>query len=568
MQWNRPGLMALMAAALPATGDTAPSLPLSADAAPAWRWSVSGAATAGIGVRASAQSPYLRPGGGNNGDDGDLNYARGDVFSAVLKGTAWADLTRANGDGLAIAAMAWHDDNLLHHGVLQGNIPNRYVPGAALSDAGFDRDARFQGANLLYAYAHGGGGTAIAWRAGLIAMDSGAEFSFPGGLRNIEIRNQPGASRPGALPGEGAVPFWGGSAQWRLAPSLQLYGYWQLRPEHSVSSACGTFWSSADYRAAGCDKVFYANKLTQQQYLDAGAYFGRGADLTPARRPDEGGLGLRYDAAPLATRFTAFLAHYSARDSFIDSYKANKLGPASGGQYVLEYPANLNLFALATHTDVQPLSLSWSNELSVTSGQPLQINSSELLAASLGAGGLMGPVYAAAPDYSLIRGYDRYRVVQAQTRVQRTFAAWGALARPYLAAEAGLKHVNGLAGVDVRHYDHPENSTTCITAAACATQDGYATGNAWAYRVSAGADIDRPLPLLRKLRLSLAYAHDVRGWSYDYAFIQGRQAWRLGLDATLPYGMFAGLNYTATHGGLFNARRDRDYLLLSIGRTF
>src|SRR5216684_3520617 len=57
-----------------------------------WKILVAGEVTYGVGVRTSEQKSNLKPGGGNNSDDADLNYAKGDTFSRVVKASGRVDL--------------------------------------------------------------------------------------------------------------------------------------------------------------------------------------------------------------------------------------------------------------------------------------------------------------------------------------------------------------------------------------------------------------------------------------------------------------------------------------------
>jgi hypothetical protein len=50
--------------------------------------------------------------------------------------------------------------------------------------------------------------------------------------------------------------------------------------------------------------------------------------------------------------------------------------------------------------------------------------------------------------------------------------------------------------------------------------------------------------------------------------VQDRKSVRLSLDADFAHDIFANLTYAATRGGLFNTRRDRDFVLASIGIKF
>lgn len=535
-----------------------------------WSLAARGAISFGAAIRTSAQKSTLKAGGSTNSDDGNLNYLKGDTFSRVAQGLLVLDLKHSGGYGVSASAHAWYDDNLLHHDVLQGNNPNSYLPGP-LSDHGFDPEARFDGLRLLNAHAYGANATGagmLNWRVGLMQLERLTAFGFTGGLRDLEVRNVPGSTRPGALREEGIIPVWAVTSRLDVNPTWRVEAFWQLAPEHSVANGCGTFLSSTDYAQPGCERVFYSSKLTQAQNTARGIYFARADDVTPAARPDQIGVASTYQIAAINTRVTTFYAHYHSRDGYTSSLKGMGLGPASGGRYAIEYPGSKNLLALSTTTKFAPAKLIWTNELSVTGRQPVQLNTSDLLAAGLGAGSVLRSALAAAPDHALFHGYQRFTVSQLQSGLRKAFDLTGSKASGFIEAEASLKHVHGLPDVALLHFGRPEVSDACDVVADCAGNAGYVTSNAWSYRLRAGAELRNPLPGVLTLQPSVLFGHDVHGWSYDYAFIQDRKTLRMAIDATLAGGVFANVSVINTWDGQFNSRRDRDYLTVSVGKRF
>jgi hypothetical protein len=261
-------------------------------------------------------------------------------------------------------------------------------------------------------------------------------------------------------------------------------------------------------------------------------------------------------------------AHYHSRSGYTSSIKGAKLGPAPGFGYEVEYPGNKNMLSFTTATRVPSQGISWLNEISVTNGQPIQLNPSSLLAAFLRGQGPLAADAIALPANSLYHGYDRFRVIQAQTGVLKEFGAMLGTAKSYIGAEVGIKHVVRLPDSTLRPYSRPELDDVCATEAECATQDGFVTPNAWGYRVRAGVEFANIGGTGISLRPSIAFAQDVKGWSYDYAFVQGRKTVRLTLDGEFGRYLFANLTYSASRGGLFNTRKDMDFLLASVGIKF
>jgi hypothetical protein len=270
----------------------------------------------------------------------------------------------------------------------------------------------------------------------------------------------------------------------------------------------------------------------------------------------------------LGTRVGISFAHYHSRSGYSSAIKGDRLGPAPGFGYKIEYPDHKNLLAFTTATRVPSHRIAWLNEISLTYGQPIQLNTSALLAAFLRGQGPLAADAIALPPNSLYHGYDRFRVLQAQTGALKEFGSMLGATKSYLAAEIGLKHVFGLPPSTLRPYSRPEVDDVCATDAQCATQDGFVTSNAWGYRVRYGMEFANIGGTGTTLRPTISFAQDVNGWSYDYGFVEGRKTVRLSLDGDFRRILFANLAYGATRGGLFNRRKDMDFVLASIGIRF
>jgi hypothetical protein len=159
-------------------------------------------------------------------------------------------------------------------------------------------------------------------------------------------------------------------------------------------------------------------------------------------------------------------------------------------------------------------------------------------------------------------------VIQVQTGMRKEFGAGLGASASFLAFEVGLKHVVGLPDRAMRPYARPENDDACSTDEECATLDGYVTRNAWAYRIHGGMVFGPFRGTTIRLRPNFTFSHDVKGWAFDYSFVEERKSIRLALDAEFTRNIFANVSYAATRGGLFNTRKDRDFVLVSVGIRF
>lgn len=539
---------------------------------PAWIANYASTATSGVGMATHVDpSPSLQRGGSLNGNDSAANYRSGDTFSRVVKLSSRVNFKHESGVGAVVGGLAWYDDSLLHHGVAHGNNPNNYVAGAPLSDEGFNPMARFQGLALLDAYLYGTRQLdqgALNWRVGRLTLERDSGFSFKGGLRDLETRNVAALVRPGAQSDEGAVPIWAVTARWTPSPALRVDGFLQLAPEQSVDPGCGTYFASDDYSAQGCSRVFYDNRLTESQGLARAAYTPRGEDLRARNRPDQFGLSASYLVPHWGTRLGAHFAHYHSRSGYTSVLKGQGLGPSGGNAYVLEYPEDKNRLSLTAATQIPALDLAWLNEVSLTTGQPIQLNTTDLLTAFLTGRGALGNEAIKAPANTLLRGSERFHVIQAQTGFVKNFGALLGADKAFVGAEASVKHVNDLPDVATRRYGRPEITPPCASGPGCATNDGFVTSTAWAYRIKFGLEFRALSATVINLRPSISWAHDVKGWAYDYSFVEGRRVRSFTLEADLSNDVFASLSHMVNRGGSYNPGRGLDSAVLAVGVKF
>ena len=128
---------------------------------------------------------------GRNADDGNLNYGKGDVYSAPLK--ALVDLAYTQG-GWRVGArvQAWYDW-ALHEPVRFGHSPNKYQADAPLTDAGARARTKFENVILANAGVARSFAIGAAWRRAA---------RWPSSIRRMRRR----ATGLGPWPTNGASP--------------------------------------------------------------------------------------------------------------------------------------------------------------------------------------------------------------------------------------------------------------------------------------------------------------------------------------------------------------------------
>jgi hypothetical protein len=557
-----------------------------------------GTFTFGTIIRAENRDPTLLPPGnaaavgatgtaigGTNVDDGDLNYARGDRVSTVLKGFIDVD-AKYKAFGLFVSGKAWTDFTLRNGDVPHGNVPNGYVANTPLSDDGFSRLGAFSGVELVQANVYGtfdADGQPLFARLGYQYIDWGSPGTILGGLEQINPIDNPARVRPGAIPEEVRIAIPAIFAKVGLSKNTNLEAFYQFRFRPNELLGCGTFASFADYASEGCDKVVVAPvTLTDAFAVNNGLFVKRAPDVDP-RNGGQYGVGVTYLAEKVGL-FGVYFANYHSRRlsvSVIKSPRASGIpfipGDPDGqnGQYFIEYPEDVQVWGLSFRTRL-PDQTGIFAEYTFRPNQTIQLATTDLLNAFVSntAPTVLRADATATPPGGVYHGSDRLKMSQFGAGASKPFG--NVLGGEFtLGAEVGIKYIHGLPDVAVRRYVRsdiyglgPVNGV-CFPPA-IPTQcsfEGYATAFSWGYRLRATTYYANVVPGVN-LTPSVTFAQDIKGWSYDAQFNQGRQLAIVALRADFKKNFFAEALWTPIWGGTYNVAKDRDFYALAVGATF
>lgn len=283
------------------------------------------------------------------GDDGRLNFKRGETFSKIFKGIH--DLELRYGDmGAFLRGKYWYDFELKDEDRLFKEI----------SDNGRERLAKSSGAELLdafvyYNYALGDQPGGV--RLGKQVVSWGESTFIQGGINAINPVDASAFRRPGAELKEGLIPVNMFHVAQNITDQLSMEAFYQLEWEKTIVDNCGTFFSSADVAAKGCDNNY--NILDRQltdlligvdalndsplgttmaptstaavglQYsAQEGLKVPRGKD-NEARDDGQWGLALRWMGEN--TEYGAYFMNYHSRMPFlsVQNAQASALAPAN-----------------------------------------------------------------------------------------------------------------------------------------------------------------------------------------------------------------------------------------------
>ena len=284
----------------------------------------------GASMRADSRDPALvsiANGGTSrdpNGDDGNLNYDKGDVFSAAVKATHELDLKRGN-LGFFGRASYFYDEAVMSKDTLDSSAKDR---------AG--KDFR-----LLDAYVRGNfdvGGRNLNVRAGKQVVSWG-ESTFI--LNGINVINPVDVSKlrvAGAELKEGLLPTGMIWASQELSDQVTVEAYYQTNYGKTRIDPRGTFFSTNDFVADGSSIAYTGFGRRNDSHGAAGTFPAsptaqlvapRSADRLPGD-DNQFGLAFRTLAKQLNnTDFGFYAMNYHSRVPFVSGTEGALPRPAA-----------------------------------------------------------------------------------------------------------------------------------------------------------------------------------------------------------------------------------------------
>ncbi|AZD06420.1 Type V secretory pathway, adhesin AidA [Pseudomonas chlororaphis] len=526
----------------------------------------------------------------STGDDGRLNFKKGETFSKIFKGIH--DLELKYGDtGVFVRGKYWYDFELKDE-------DREFKP---ISDHNRKEGAKSSGGQILDAFIYHNYSIADlpgTVRAGKQVVSWGESTFIGNSINSINPIDVSAFRRPGAEIKEGLIPVNMLFASQGLTDQLTVEGFYQLEWDQTVVDNCGTFFGN-DVVADGCTTGYTVGSPAIRPLQPIAAAFGQGFTVAPegvvigragdrdARDSGQWGTALSWLGDD--TEYGLYFMNYHARTPTVGTITAgsstlasipgivstaNRIAPGTGsalaqsvmlgrGQYYLEYPEDIRLYGASFSTTL-PTGTAWTGEISYRPNAPVQVNTNDLTLALVNpiAGGLASPVRTSAGADNT--GYRRKEITQVQSTLTQFFDQVLGADRLTLVGEAAIVHVGGLESKSQLRYGR---DSVYGQYGFGGDTDGFVTATSWGYRARAILDYNDLIAGIN-LKPNLSWSHDVNGYGPNGLFNEGAKAVSLGVDADYRNTYTASLSYTDFFGGDYNTLKDRDFLALSFGVNF
>ena len=531
-----------------------------------------------------------------NGDDGNLNYDKGDVVSANVKVTHELDIKRDN-LGLFLRAYYFHDQ-----AVEDDDTARTRLSGKAKRYAGSD-------IKLLDAYVSGhfdSGGTPVSIRAGNQVINWGESVFLRHGLGSINPVDVSKVRVAGAELRDVFEPIPALNLSAGLTDNLSMEAFYQFRFVHTEIEPAGTFFSTNDFASpggrithTGFGRVGRANDNDGAVDPACPGLCSRAARAGDRDAGDDGqfGLALRYFAPVLNNIELGF--HFARIHSRLPvvSLRAGSLaglqtatGYTGTVRYFREFPEDIDLMGLSFNTELGTTGFAIQGEVSYRRDQPLQIDGAELffsamsplrdapvseladLGTLLSARSQTGPLNQGQE----LSGYRRKDVLQGTLALTRALGPRLGANQTVFLIETGFTQIQDMEKKSELRYEGPGTWTSAnpaFTAAGVqpATQNGgFADPFSWGYRLLARATYSNAIGAVN-LSPEIAFAHDVNGTTPSPIgnFVEDRKTITLALNASYLHSWQARLAYTNSFdAGPHNLLRDRDFLSFTLNHSF
>jgi hypothetical protein len=564
--------------------------------------------TYGVSVRADGRDPTLNgiANGGTtrsvNEDDGDRNFDKGKPFANIIKATSDLELKWRN-FGFFGRGTAYYDFDLHDSDKLGPTGKDRLGQDVVGLDGFFFASFEPWGKNLRLRV----GRQVISWGESTF-IQNGINVVNPIDVSRIRV--------PGSELKEALIPTAGIWASQELTKDLTVEGFYLTNFDKTRIDPRGSYFSSNDYASDDGSRVYIGFGRRRDQGSLSGLPFLNPGNPIPEATPTAGpiaralygpfdptaaiwagrsadreasdsgqyGIAFRYLAKDFNnTEFGFYHLNYHSRTPVFSGIKGTVTSAVTGGPlmaaightgtgtYFAEYPEDIRLYGMSFNTQ-GPAGIAFQGEYSYRPNQPVQLATTELLLASLGApnfgitcpapcafpgaqipGAPAGATAAAlVPNGTYIQGWRPLKMSQLQFTGTKSWPNVLNAEQAVLLGEVGFTWFHGLPG-DLRfngpalHLPATQFGAIAGNPPALSVQNtGFLTDFSWGLRIAGRLDYNNVI-YGGNLSPRFAYSDDIRGISPT--FNEKAKSFSLGLAWDYPRKWVVDVQYTGYFGG-------------------
>jgi hypothetical protein len=505
------------------------------------------------------------------GDDGNLNYNKGDIVSLALKGTH--ELGLKWGDGWkSLARATWVYDakvNDTRRTDLSSDAKNLAQHNITLLDLWLSKDTKLIGDQPATIKL---GNQVISW---------GEDVFIVGGVNSINALDLRKYHTPGTQLKEIFRPAPMLYLNTGLTQGLNLEGYYQFSWNGFQFDPVGTFFSAADVVGKGQRPAFIPSSLLTPFGLclpptpcgDIGDKIQPGINVLPFegdKNPPSGrqyGLALRGKPRGMDTEFAFYYIRYHDKLPFTTLFTdpAYLEHNVLGAGYYNEFGKDKDLYGLSFNTKVGPVAV--GGELSYRPRDSVAIDPSVPLTGPYSIFDTApGPTKTVDPNGRItVRGF----VEEAKYQAHLTGFYFIEVNSPLGALMKGLGAAEGYILAETAVTRYPNLDPSRIPYLIFPSYE-IPTQTSWGYVLEVGLTYPNAFGSGINLTPQLDFAHDVSGISPNtLPFVKGRKSLFLGVNydyESVWRGQIGVSRFMG--GGLTNAIRDRSFFAASISYSF
>jgi len=478
-----------------------------------------------------------------NFDDGNLNFRRGDIFTASTRMLHELDIK--NGNYGAFVSVSYFYDFVNNDA---DSTRRTDLSSSTRSQAG-------RGFDLYDAYVYGNfdiAGMPLTVRGGNQVINWGEALFRPGGISQTNALDVSRLVTPGTNIREGYLPSPMLYVNASPFENFSLEAYYQFMWRQTELVPVGTFHSTEDILGRGAQGFFFAGDPGAIGYAAAMA---TGIPKLPDEDPrDSGQYGVagRYFIDDLATEASLYYLNYHSKTPYLSATGAClfNLPPcllAVPTAYYAYYPENIDLYGASLSFPLGPVA--FGAEVAYQPNYPLMLDDA-LTAATVAA--------SASGTTSRVEGVAYSNRLNYIANVAISVAP----SLPYVG------QVPGWIGADTIDIYSEAGLVSFDKAPVGVTGDL----SAWGFTTSVSASYTNVLVSGLKLTPSVSLNYDVNGISLDRAMggpVEGKRSVSVGVAADLRSTYAASISYTNNIGGGLIARNsDRDFITLTASYSF